>query len=98
MNITQTITEFPHGSYVLVRPKIQLKPLKKGEPELMGPYLVVNNVEKILQHRGKINKKSSVEFLVRWEGYDPIDDSWLHWDHLIHNETMHTYLNPLQPG
>ena len=51
------------------------------------------DVGKILQHRGRINKKSSVEFLVRWEGYGPIDDSWLHWDHLIHNEAMHTYLN-----
>ena len=29
LNTTQTINEFPHGSYVLVLRKIQLKPLKR---------------------------------------------------------------------
>ena len=51
------------------------------------------DVESIITHRGNIKRKSSVEFLVRWEGYGPIHDNWLHWDYLIDNEAMHTYLN-----
>ena len=33
-------------------------------------------VEEILDHRGNIQKKASIEFLVRWAGYGPEDNSW----------------------
>jgi hypothetical protein len=34
-------------------------------------------VEAIVGHRGTLNKRSSMEFRVRWQGYDESEDTWL---------------------
>jgi hypothetical protein len=33
-------------------------------------------VEAIVAHRGNVKKKNQLEFLVRWAGYEPADDTW----------------------
>jgi hypothetical protein len=56
------------------------------------------NVEKIIRHRTPSNKglsnrnKTSSTFLVKWEGYDEADNSWVPWRDLIHNAILHQYL------
>jgi hypothetical protein len=33
-------------------------------------------VESIINHRGNPKRKRELEFLIRWKGYEPADDTW----------------------
>jgi hypothetical protein len=54
-----------------------------------GEYLV----ELIVDHRGDRRSKDSMEFLVKWAGYDSTENSWEPYGELKHNERLHEYLN-----
>jgi len=49
-------------------------------------------VESILRHTGDPKRKSEMDFLVRWEGYDATHDLWLPWSSLRNNPKLHVYL------
>ena len=51
-----------------------------------------DEVEIILDHVGDPKRKSSMDFLVRWTGYDSSEDLWLPWSALRNNVALHTYL------
>ena len=51
-----------------------------------------DEVEAILQHRGSPKRKSDMDFLVRWLGYDETEDLWLPWSALRNNTALHQYL------
>ena len=53
-------------------------------------------VEKILRHRGDWHSKTSMEFLVRWQGYDSASDSWEPWSNQRNVAALHTYLRDHQ--
>ncbi len=66
---------------------------REGEPERQGPILVDGEeewvVEKILTHR---RQRRKLEYLVRWEGYTPADDTWEPEAHLKGSpETLEAY-------
>ena len=48
-------------------------------------------VESILQHRGG-PKRSTLEFLVKWTGYDDTYNSWQSWADVRDNSTLNRYL------
>jgi hypothetical protein len=50
------------------------------------------HIERILNHRGNWKKVSTLEFLVRWTGYDESHDLWLPWKELRLTEQLHNYL------
>ena len=53
----------------------------------------VYEVESIQQHTGDFKKSTKdLEFLVRWVGYGPAEDTWEGWDHLRRVEVFHRYL------
>jgi hypothetical protein len=49
-------------------------------------------VEAILDHAGDTNKKSTLDFLVRWTGLDDSYNRWLPWKELRKNPILHRYL------
>jgi hypothetical protein len=49
-------------------------------------------VEEIIDHHGDSKKKSTLDFLVRWQGYDSSHDLWLPWKELRNNIHLHKYL------
>ena len=61
-----------------------------GDISNKGDQLYV--VEAVLDHKGDFSKKKTLEFLVKWEGYDEDDNSWLTWRNLINNACLHAYM------
>jgi hypothetical protein len=53
-------------------------------------------VNSIVRHTGNSNRKSDMDFLVRWEGYTAADDQWLPWSALRNNPKLHDYLRQNQ--
>jgi hypothetical protein len=49
-------------------------------------------VEAVLEHKGDFHKKSTLEFKVRWLGYDQSYDTWEPWKNLMHVDKLHEYL------
>jgi hypothetical protein len=53
-----------------------------------GEYVV----EAILAHSGDPRRRSFLDFLVRWKGYDESEDLWLPWKSIRLNSKLHEYL------
>ena len=51
-----------------------------------------DEVECILSHYGDPKRKTSMDFLVRWTGFDESQDLWLPWSALHSNVKLHQYL------
>ena len=49
-------------------------------------------IEKILEHRGNLKRRSEIEFSVRWLGYDEQHDSWEPYANLRDSTQLHAYL------
>ena len=49
-------------------------------------------VESIVKHVGDPKRKSEMDFLVRWMGYDDSHNLWLPWASLRNNPKLHEYL------
>jgi transposase InsO family protein len=49
-------------------------------------------VESIIDHRGNIKRKTDLEFLVSWLGYDDRDNSWEPYSYLRDTGKLHDYL------
>ena len=49
-------------------------------------------VEAILDHRGNIKRKSTLEFYVKWLNYPDNENSWTPYSHLRDTDKLHEYL------
>jgi len=58
----------------------------------MRDVLTLFEVEKVLSHRGDLQYRTQIEFLVRWTGYGENDDLWLPYSELRDNDATHRYL------
>ena len=68
------------------------------DPEHTSPLTVAQHnkqefvVESILEHRGNRNRRSSLDFKVRWAGFGESCDSWEPYKSLMHVGQLHEYL------
>ena len=49
-------------------------------------------IENILEHRGDLQRKTSLEFLVKWLGYADEHNSWTSYANLRDTGKLHEYL------
>ena len=49
-------------------------------------------IERILAHRGDKAKRSTLEFLVKWENYDESENTWEPWSNVRLTTQLHEYL------
>ena len=49
-------------------------------------------VEAIISHSGNPQRKSDMDILVKWKGYDSSHNLWLPWKELRNNAILHAYL------
>jgi hypothetical protein len=68
------------------------------DPERTSPHTVAQHneqefvIESVLGHRGDRNRRSTMEFHVRWAGYGEAHDSWEPFKALLHTDKLHDYL------
>jgi transposase InsO family protein len=68
------------------------------DPALTDPLDVARRdhmeffVEAILDHRGNIRRKSTLEFYVKWLNYPDNENSWTPYSHLRDTDQLHEYL------
>jgi hypothetical protein len=68
------------------------------DPERTSPHSVAQHneqefvIESVLGHRGDRNRRSTMEFHVRWAGYGEAHDSWEPYKALLHTDKLHDYL------
>jgi hypothetical protein len=49
-------------------------------------------IENIIKHVGNENKKSTLDFLVKWKNQNDSYNLWLPWSQLRYNSVLHEYL------
>ena len=49
-------------------------------------------VENILDHRGNLKLKSTIEFHIKWLGYPEVENSWEPYSNLRDLDILHDYL------
>ena len=66
-----------------------LKPLQVAVTDRPGEFLV----QECLPYRGDLREnRKQLEFLIRWAGYGPENDTWEPWDHVKGNDKVLTFL------
>ena len=68
------------------------------DPAIIDPLDVARRdhmeffIDKILDHRGNLSRKTEIEFLVHWLHYDDSHDSWEPYANLRNTSALHAYL------
>jgi len=89
--------------YNLVTDKLEevhVKRLKAFEydPMMVDPLQVAAAdadefiIERVLDHAGDPKRRSSLDFLVKWLGYDDNENLWIPWKEARLNPKVHEYL------
>lgn len=76
----------------------RIRPYRYDSELNESPVAVANRdnqlwvVDSIIEHTGEKNKRSTLQFKVRWANYGPENDKWLPYRDLLHNSKLHEYL------
>ena len=73
--------------YPILFDQLRVEPIDVARHDYMEFY-----VENILEHRGDLQRKTSLEFLVKMLGYADVHNSWTSYANLRDIEKLHEYL------
>ena len=76
----------------LIHPYIIDQNAMKPRNVAMRDILTMFEVENILQHNGNSRKRSEMEFLVKFAGYDDSHNLWLPYNEVRNHPRLHAYL------
>jgi hypothetical protein len=82
-----TIEDLVQGKQIKTHIHTQVNPLdvaQQNEQEFL--------VDEIIAHRDDHHRRSTMEFLVRWTGYEESSNSWEPYKALMHVDKLHDYL------
>ena len=90
--IQNLVTGKPFDTHVSSLRPFNYDPLRTNPKDIAIANAREFYIERILNHRGDINKKSKMEFLVRWLGYTEDDDTWEPFGNLRDTDQLLAYL------
>ena len=65
--------------------------------KILLSWIKMNIIDSITSHRGNWSNLLSMQFLVKWSGYSPADDTWEPWSSLRRTIQLHDYLRLKTP-
>ena len=82
----------PFDTHISALRPFHFDPIRVNPKEVAIQNAQEFHIDRILSHRGDSNKRSSMEFMVRWLGYSEEYDTWEPYNNLRDTDQLITYL------
>ena len=92
ISVENLITGKPFDTHISALRPFNYDPLRVIPKEIAIQNAQEFHIDRILLHRGDSNRRSTMEFLVRWLGYSEDEDTWEPYNNLRDTDQLINYL------